>query len=223
MRRSAAHSATAPIASACPVQPITTGSGNSYRRSARRPPPVTSRTIASPPAFITPRSKPPEKRSGRPSRTSARASRSAASSAAPSASSIANENALALPSSMRTTARPSRISLVRGAGTARSAPRKAAARLRALEQRREALAAADAHGDDPVAPARALELAEQQAREPRAGHAVGMADRDRAAARVELLVRDPELALAVEELRGEGLVQLDDVDVVHREAVALEQ
>ncbi len=49
-----------------------------------------------------------------------------------------------------------------------------------------------------------------------------MADRDRAAQGIELLVGNPELALAVEQLGGEGLVELDDVDVVHGEAGALE-
>jgi hypothetical protein len=48
-------------------------------------------------------------------------------------------------------------------------------------------------------------------------------DRDRPADRVQLVVVDAELALAVEQLRRERLVQLDDVDVVELEAVALQE
>ena len=56
----------------------------------------------------------------------------------------------------------------------------------------------------------------------RAAHAVGVADRDRAAVDVELLHRDAELVAAVEHLHGERLVQLPQADVVDLQAVALQ-
>src|SRR5439155_1529410 len=54
-------------------------------------------------------------------------------------------------------------------------------------------------------------------------HAVGMTDRDRAAVRVELGRVEVEPVAAVDDLRGEGLVQLDDVDVVEPEARELQE
>src|SRR5262249_35363669 len=56
---------------------------------------------------------------------------------------------------------------------------------------------ADAHGDDAPALAAALQLEQQRAGHARAGHAVGMADRDRAAVGVELIQRDAEPVAAV--------------------------
>ena len=50
-----------------------------------------------------------------------------------------------------------------------------------------------------------------------------VAERDRAAVHVQPLVVDPELADAGEHLGREGLVQLDEVDVVDVEAGALER
>ncbi len=50
-----------------------------------------------------------------------------------------------------------------------------------------------------------------------------MAERDGAAVDVELLVGDAELALAVDRLAREGLVDLEEVDVVDREAGLREQ
>mgnify|MGYP003694225291 CR=1 FL=1 len=47
-------------------------------------------------------------------------------------------------------------------------------------------------------------------------HAVGMADRDRAAVDVEAIVWKPQLVAAVDDLHREGLVQLPQVDVVDR-------
>ena len=59
--------------------------------------------------------------------------------------------------------------------------------------------------------------------EPRPAHAEGMADRDRAAIDVDLLGIDAERVAAIERLRGEGLVQLPEVDVGDLQAVALQQ
>ena len=44
-----------------------------------------------------------------------------------------------------------------------------------------------------------------------------MADRNRAAVDVQFFVRDAQLALAGEHLRGERLVQLEQVDAVERQ------
>ena len=57
----------------------------------------------------------------------------------------------------------------------------------------------------------------------RAAHAIGVADRDRAAVHVQQFVRDAELVLAIEHLHRESLVQLPQADIVHLKVVALEQ
>ena len=56
-----------------------------------------------------------------------------------------------------------------------------------------------------------------------AGHAVGVADRDGAARDVVLRRVDAQLVAAVQDLRGEGLVQFPHVDVVDGQAVAGQQ
>ena len=58
---------------------------------------------------------------------------------------------------------------------------------------------------------------------PRAGDAQRMAERDGAAVRVHLRPVEAQLADAVQRLRGEGLVQLEDVDVLHLELVLRQQ
>jgi hypothetical protein len=92
-----------------------------------------------------------------------------------------------------------------------------------LEQSGRAHAAADAHRDDDILGAAALAFDQRRGRSARAGHAVGVADRDRAAVDVEPVVGDAELVLAVEHLHREGLVQLPQADVVDLEAEPLEQ
>src|SRR5436309_8839624 len=94
---------------------------------------------------------------------------------------------------------------------------------RRLEQPGGTHAAADAHGDDPPALLPPPQLVEQRPRHARAGHPVGVPDRDRAAVRVEPLGVDAEAVAAVDDLRGEGLVQLDDIDVLELQARVLEQ
>ena len=56
-------------------------------------------------------------------------------------------------------------------------------------------------------------------REPRARHAERMADRDRAAIRIDMVgvVGQSEIAKHGERLRGEGLVELDDVEIADRD------
>src|SRR5512132_2828922 len=80
--------------------------------------------------------------------------------------------------------------------------------LEPLENDRDTLAAADAGGAD----AEPLVLPAKRVREvggdPRPGRAERMAERDRAAVRVHLLVRELELLLDGEELRRERLVDV---------------
>src|SRR5689334_24078628 len=81
-----------------------------------------------------------------------------------------------------------------------------------LEQARAALAAADAHRDDAplgLAPAAFLQDVTGEAR---AGHAEGMADRDRAAIDVVFLRIDAELVARIEALAGEGFIELPEID-----------
>src|SRR6266545_398689 len=59
--------------------------------------------------------------------------------------------------------------------------------------------------------------------EPRPAHSEWMAERDRAAVHVHLLLVDPELADDGEALRRKRLVQLDEVDLVDADTCALEQ
>src|SRR5579859_7275331 len=100
-------------------------------------------------------------------------------------------------------------------------PQWGGSRLENLEQPRSPHAAADAHGDDAVLGLAALALIHQVGGTAGAGHAVGMADGDRAAGDVVLRRVDAELVAAIENLAREGLVQLPDVDVVDGQAVAL--
>src|SRR6185437_14735658 len=92
-----------------------------------------------------------------------------------------------------------------------------------LEQTRAALAAADAHGDDAPLGLAAMTFLEDVAGEPRAGHAEGMADCERAAIDIVLGRIDAELVARIEALARESLVQLPDIDVVDLQALALQQ
>src|ERR1051325_1863002 len=78
--------------------------------------------------------------------------------------------------------------------------------LQNLEQPRRAHAAADTHRHHHVAGAAALALDQGVAGHPRARHAVGMADRDRAAIDVHPVVGNAEHVLDVEHLHRERLV-----------------
>jgi len=79
-------------------------------------------------------------------------------------------------------------------------------------------AAADAHGHEAVFRFAALELGQQGCGELGAGAAQWMTERDGAAIDVDALGIDAERLDDGERLRGEGLVELDHVDLVEREA-----
>src|SRR6266481_3632932 len=92
-----------------------------------------------------------------------------------------------------------------------------------FEQACAALAATDTHGDDAPLGLATTSLLQDVAGEPRAGHAEGMTDRDRAAVDIVLLGIDAELVARIQTLAGEGLVQFPEVDIVDLEAMALQQ
>src|SRR3954447_5738854 len=85
---------------------------------------------------------------------------------------------------------------------------------RVLDDRREALPDADAQRRQAVAQAALGELVGQRPEQARARAAERVADGDRAAVDVELGERDAELARRGEHLAREGLVDLDEIDVV---------
>ena len=86
----------------------------------------------------------------------------------------------------------------------------------ALHDRRHAHAAADAQRREAVAQVACLELVDQRAEDHRAGGAQRVAQRDRAAVHVDLLVRDAQVLHELEHDGGERLVDLEQVDVVER-------
>src|SRR5882672_1550776 len=89
-----------------------------------------------------------------------------------------------------------------------------------LERQRHALADADAHGGERAPAAARLQPVQRGERDARPRHAERMAERDRAAMGIDVLgiVGDAELAQAREPLRGEGLVDLDQVEVADLDA-----
>src|SRR5437868_14844465 len=92
-----------------------------------------------------------------------------------------------------------------------------ALQLHALDDRRQPLPAADTECGEAEPPALGLQVVEQRGDQARARAAQRVSERDGAAVRVELIFVDTERAHDRQRLCGEGLVQLDDVDVVERE------
>ena len=68
-----------------------------------------------------------------------------------------------------------------------------------------------------------LQAVDQRAGDAGAGHAERVADGDGAAVDVELVEVDAQVAVARDDLRGERLVDLDQVDVVDGHAGALQR
>src|SRR5690349_23369877 len=97
--------------------------------------------------------------------------------------------------------------------------------LHPFERERDSLTDADAHRRQREFSAGPLELLGRRQREPSAGHSERMAERDRAAVGVHLrrVIGKAELAKNCEPLRGEGLVQLDHVEVADLETKPLHQ
>src|SRR5687767_7876605 len=93
----------------------------------------------------------------------------------------------------------------------------------AFEETGGAHASANAHRDDAPLLVPAPELVEQRGGELRARAAEGMAERDRAAVHVDLVVRDAELALAINGLARERFVDLEKIDVFDLHSILREQ
>src|SRR5699024_236614 len=88
----------------------------------------------------------------------------------------------------------------------------------ALEHHRHALAAADAHGLDAEGLVLLAQVVEQGRGDARTGHAERVAQCDRAARDVQLVLVDAQLTLRADDLHGKGLVDLEQVDVGDRHA-----
>ena len=93
----------------------------------------------------------------------------------------------------------------------------------AVDDGRDAHAVADAEGDRAVAQVAPLELVEQRGEQNGAGGAQRMAERDGAAVHVDAVERDTQLLRHHDRHRGEGLVDLPQVDVLHRQPGARER
>ena len=91
-----------------------------------------------------------------------------------------------------------------------------------LDHGRQPLADADAEGGDSVPRLAPPELPRERGHEPGAGAAQRVAERDGAAVDVEAVLVDAELARAGEDLSGERLVDLDQVDLIEGEAGGVE-
>src|SRR5260221_9669116 len=94
---------------------------------------------------------------------------------------------------------------------------------RRLEDRGDPLAAADALCRQSVALALAFQQRSRLAGDARTGGAERVPERQGAAVDIGLGEIDAEIADAGERLRGKGFVELDDVDVLHRKAGALQR
>src|SRR6185437_14301402 len=84
-----------------------------------------------------------------------------------------------------------------------------------LNRNRDTLADADAHGSQRPLAAALLHAVHRRHRKPRTAHAKRMAERDRAAMRVDEIgiFLDAELTQASDTLRGEGFIELDQIEV----------
>ena len=94
--------------------------------------------------------------------------------------------------------------------------------LHAFPDRRNALAAADAHGGNAVAAIDADQFMQQLGDDHRAGCADRVAERDGAAIDVGSGRIEAEALGHRQRLRGKGLVRLDDIDLVQRQAGLLQ-
>src|SRR5918912_3332949 len=95
--------------------------------------------------------------------------------------------------------------------------------LHSFDQKRDAHAAADAEGGEAVARASLVHLVEEGGGDAHTRAADGVAERDGAAVNVEARGVEPKLAVAGDDLRGEGLVKLDEVNLVEREVLSFQQ
>src|SRR5207237_8435939 len=83
-----------------------------------------------------------------------------------------------------------------------------------FEKPRRPHAATDTHGDDGIFRLAPTTLNQSMAGQPGSGHAVGMANRDRAAIDVELFRVNSELVAAIDHLHRKCFVQFPEIDIV---------
>src|SRR5204863_9488675 len=100
--------------------------------------------------------------------------------------------------------------VVRASSSVSSGPRL----TQPLEERGHALTAANAHRLETERLVLELQTVDERASDAGASHAEGMTDGDGAAVHVQLLDVDVELLVRRDDLRGERLVDLDQVDVI---------
>ena len=100
---------------------------------------------------------------------------------------------------------------------ARGAARASGADLDPLDRHRHGPAAAEAQRREPVAALAPRQLVEQRRDDPRAAGPDRVPERDRAAVDVDAVPVEPELAAVGQRLRGERLVDLDQVVLVGRD------
>src|ERR1700722_19617891 len=82
---------------------------------------------------------------------------------------------------------------------------------------------ADAHRHDGISGFPPPPFDQRMTRQPGAGHAVGVADRDRTAVDIEFLRIDPEFIAAVDDLHRKGFVELPEIDIIDIKTMTLEQ
>src|SRR5690606_15915572 len=92
-----------------------------------------------------------------------------------------------------------------------------------LEQARRAHSPSHTHGHDGPSCLAAAAFEQNMSRQPRACHAERMPNGNRAAIDVQPLIRDAQPLLTVHSLRGEGLIELPQVDVLDLEAGTCQQ
>src|SRR5262245_11972619 len=91
-----------------------------------------------------------------------------------------------------------------------------------LNHHRHCVAAAEAEGGDAALSASANELVDERDEDAGAAGADGVAEGDAAACDVELRFRNADGLDVLEDLRGEGFVEFEEVDVVDAEARLLQ-
>src|SRR5438132_421604 len=94
-----------------------------------------------------------------------------------------------------------------------------------LDRHRDALPDADAHRRQRPTAAALLHAVHRGHRQPRPAHAQGVTERDGAAMRVDEIgvLLDAELAQAGDALRGEGFVELDQIEIADLQSQPLHQ
>src|SRR5271165_7447675 len=92
-----------------------------------------------------------------------------------------------------------------------------------LDDHRNALPAADARGRDSIFCFAAAQLVHQRNDQPRSRCAQRMPERNRTAIHIDLVAIQTQLLLNREILRGEGLVHLDEIDVVELQTSLLQR